>query len=68
METAKRAAALDVVGSGRRLLWTGDDAVWPSEPERELLEVAGALLITPDERHGLQHQDIAAIRAWLNAP
>ncbi|MBB2925524.1 HAD domain-containing protein [Cellulomonas cellasea] len=67
-EAAKRAAALDTVESGRRLLWTDDDAIWPSGPEREHLEAAGALLIAPDERHGLQPEDVAAIRAWLNAP
>lgn len=66
--SAKRAAALDVVASGRRLLWTDDAAIWRSGPEREHLEAAGALLIAPDERRGLQPADLAAIRAWLDDP
>lgn len=66
-ETAKRAAALDVVASGRRLLWTDDEAIWPAGAQREHLEAAGALLIAPDERRGLQPADVAAVRAWLAA-
>lgn len=66
-EAAKRTAALDVVAGGRRLLWTDDDAIWPTGPERAHLEAAGALLIAPDERRGLQPADITTIRAWLTA-
>ena len=66
-ELAKRAAALDVVRTGRRLLWTDDDAIWPAGPERDELTAAGALLIEPDERRGLQPRDMEAIAAWLNA-
>lgn len=65
---AKRRAALDVVGSGRRLLWTDDDAIWPPGPERTYLEGAGALLIVPDARRGLQPDDLDAIRAWIAGP
>ena len=64
---AKRTAALDVVAAGRRLLWTDDEAIWPFGPERRLLEEAGALLIAPDARHGLQPADMASIRTWLAA-
>lgn len=64
---AKRAAALDVVRSGRRLLWTDDDAIWPDGPERDELLAAGALLIAPDERRGLSPAHMDAIDAWLNS-
>lgn len=64
-EANKRAAALEIVRSGRRLLWTDDDAIWPNGPERDELTAAGALLIAPDERRGLQPDHLDAIDAWL---
>lgn len=66
-DVRQRAAALDIVANGRRLLWTDDNAIWRSGPEREQLEAAGALLISPDERRGLQPDDVTTIRAWIAA-
>jgi hypothetical protein len=42
---AKTRAALDVLRSGRRLIWTDDDAIPPAGPDRDVLDAAGALLI-----------------------
>lgn len=67
-EAAKRAAALGVVRSGRRLLWTDDEAFFPvGSHEHGELVAAGALLIAPDPRRGLQPEHVETIRAWLAA-
>lgn len=66
-EAAKRVAALATITPGRRLLWTDDDAIFlVGTPERDALEAAGSLLIAPDDRRGLQPEDIDKIRAWLS--
>lgn len=67
-EDAKRTAALDIARAGRRLLWTDDEAIFPiGTSERDELITAGALLIEPDARRGLQPEHIEAIRTWLGA-
>ncbi len=63
----KFAAAVDVVASGRGLIWADDDAIPRSGPEVEELLAAGALLIRPDARRGLQPADLDLIDGWLAA-
>ncbi len=64
---AKLAAARAVLAEGRPLIWTDDNEVplesWPLHAE--LMEAGRALLIRPDERHGLQPKHIAAIATWV---
>ena len=64
---AKLAAALAVVRSGRRLVWTDDEAIPEDGPEREELEAAGALLIAPRARSGLQRGHLDQIEAFLSS-
>lgn len=59
---AKRGAARDVIASGRRLVWTDDDAI---PYDRTGLE--GALLIAPRVVRGLQPDDLDAIEAFVRA-
>lgn len=50
----KLAAAEDVATSGKRLIWTDDEAVPTSGPEYDRLTANGrGLLIRPDARRGL---------------
>jgi hypothetical protein len=62
---AKRHAALDVVQSGRRLIWTDDDAI-PARGAllRTVLEEAGGLLIAPRSSRGLRPGDLARIEGY----
>jgi hypothetical protein len=62
---AKVAAALTVVERGARLVWTDDEAIPAAGPVRDALHAAGALLITPSPRRGLQPPDIETIDAYL---
>lgn len=62
---AKLAAALDVVAAGIRLIWTDDEAIPTEGHALETLRAAGALLIAPRPRRGLQPKDITAIKAYL---
>ncbi len=66
---AKLAAALAVLGEGRRLVWTDDTEV-PLESwdlYRELTADGQALLIRPDERVGLQPTDLDAIEQFIGS-
>ena len=58
----KLAAALAVVESGRRLIWTDDDAIPEDGPDRERLDAAGALLIAPKPSRGLRPEHLDTIR------
>jgi hypothetical protein len=60
---AKYAAAQQVLAEGRRLIWTDDDAIPADGPDREAL--AGALLIAPSPRRGLQPEDLDAIEKFI---
>ncbi|GAB3152935.1 hypothetical protein GCM10027290_44810 [Micromonospora sonneratiae] len=63
----KLAAARKVLASGRRLVWTDDEAVPPDGPDRdELVQDGRALLIAPSPRRGLQPDDLVAIEAFLS--
>ena len=62
---AKTRTALDVVATGRRLIWTDDEAIPTDGPERHLLAAAGALLISPDPRRGLREEHLRWIRDFL---
>lgn len=60
----KLEAALAVVeGEGRPLIWTDDDAIPRSGPQRRRLREAGVpvLLLSPSSRHGLQPEDLEEI-------
>jgi hypothetical protein len=61
----KLAAALAVVQSGRRLIWTDDDAIPFEGPERALLEDRGAPLITRRPGRGMRPDDLVRIDAYL---
>ncbi len=61
----KLAAALAVAHSGRRLIWTDDDAIPIEGHDRALLDDAGALLITPKPGRGLRPDDLGRIDAFL---
>jgi hypothetical protein len=61
----KLAAALAVVRSGRRLIWTDDDAIPVEGPDRAVLDDAGALLIAPKPNRGLRPDDLARIDTYL---
>jgi hypothetical protein len=64
--TAKLKAALGVVTLEQRpLIWTDDDAIPVHGRAREVLDVAGSLLIAPDERRGLRPEHLDAIDAFL---
>lgn len=58
---AKLAAAHAVLAEGRRLIWTDDEAI----PE-DRSKLAGALLIEPLYRQGLQPEDMDRIEAFLS--
>lgn len=58
---AKTGAALEVVRSGHRLIWTDDEAIPAVGPEREELDAAGALLIAPSPSRGLRPEHLAQI-------
>jgi len=60
----KLAAALAVVESGRRLIWTDDDAIPDAGPDRDRLDAAGALLIAPKPSRGLRPEHLDAIAAY----
>jgi hypothetical protein len=65
---AKLAAARAVLDRGRRLIWTDDEAIPASGPDRDELTAAGrALLIAPTPNRGLQPADLDAIDAFLAA-
>ncbi|GAB2941126.1 hypothetical protein GCM10027280_32000 [Micromonospora polyrhachis] len=62
----KLDAARQVLASGRRLIWTDDEAIPVDGPERDKLIGAGrSLLIAPSSRRGLQPDDLAVIGAFL---
>ncbi|GAA3291490.1 hypothetical protein Dvina_29840 [Dactylosporangium vinaceum] len=61
----KRAAARQVLASGRRLVWTDDTAVPMPTLARARLSAGGrALLIRPHPRRGLRPRDLALIEAF----
>lgn len=62
----KLTAALDVVESGRRLIWTDDDAIPEAGPDRGRLDAAGALLIAPKPSRGLRPEHLDAIREQID--
>jgi hypothetical protein len=62
---AKTRAAVDVLRSGRRLIWTDDDANPPAGPDRDVLDAGGALLIAPDPRRGLRPDHLDQIRSFI---
>lgn len=61
---AKVAAALAVIGAGRRLIWTDDEAIPENGPDRERLDAAGSLLIAPRSSRGLRPEHVDAIAAY----
>lgn len=61
----KLQAALDVLDSGRPLVWTDDVAIPTHGPDRDALAAAGTLLIAPDERTGLQPEHWDAIARFV---
>jgi hypothetical protein len=63
----KQELALEVAYAGQRLIWTDDDAIPTSGLERVALEAAGALLIAPHWRRGLQSEHLRLIRDQLSA-
>ncbi|MEH1011707.1 hypothetical protein V6U90_01065 [Micromonospora sp. CPCC 206060] len=61
----KLAAAHQVLATGRRLVWTDDDAIPTAEPVLDAAVNAGrALLIRPSPRRGLQPEDLAAVETF----
>lgn len=70
-QESKRRAARRVLGVGRRLVWTDDDAI-PAR-RRERIELLGEgegdrwLTIAPSESYGLGPSDAASILAFLSA-
>jgi Swiss Army Knife RNA repair-like protein len=64
----KAEAALDVLASGRRLVWTDDDEVggarWLFPQFEEAEEDGRALLIAPRSNRGLQPDHLDAIEAF----
>jgi hypothetical protein len=60
----KLAAALDVVRSGERLIWTDDEVIPENGAAREELDAAGALLIAPRPSRGLRPEHIEEIRRF----
>jgi hypothetical protein len=68
----KVEAAIDVLSSGRRLVWTDDDEVSAGRclfPQIAEAEADGrALLIAPQSNRGLQPGDLDAIEAFATAP
>jgi hypothetical protein len=65
---AKTAAALDVVASGRRLIWTDDDAIPTTGPAREALDDTGALLVIPTPGRALRPEHLASVRTFMGVP
>ncbi|MGW0434126.1 hypothetical protein ACWDV4_16500 [Micromonospora sp. NPDC003197] len=62
----KLDAARRVLASGRRLIWTDDEAIPVDGPARDELTSDGrALLVAPSSRHGLQPDDLTAIEVFL---
>jgi hypothetical protein len=63
---AKLAAARAVLDAGDRLIWTDDDAVPASGPDRdELVSTGRALLIAPAPNRGLQPDHLDVIEAFI---
>jgi hypothetical protein len=62
---AKAHAAVDVVRSGRQLIWSDDDAIPLSGQDRDVLDAAGALLIAPDPRRGLHPHHLDQIQSFI---
>ena len=62
---AKTRAAVEVVRSGHRLIWTDDDAIPLSGQDRDILDAAGALLIAPDTRRGLRPHHLDQIQSFI---
>jgi hypothetical protein len=65
---AKTCAAVNVVRSGRRLIWTDDDAIPPSGQDRDILDAAGSQLIAPDPRRGLRPHRLDKIEGFIRHP
>lgn len=63
----KLRAALDVVRSGARLIWTDDVDIPSSGAAFDELEAAGALLIAPNEMLGLTPAHLEQIRQWASS-
>jgi hypothetical protein len=61
---AKVAAAHAAVAAGRPLIWTDDMCVPILGPVRDDLVAAGALLIRPMSRRGLQPEEMDAIEEY----
>ncbi|GAB7036225.1 MULTISPECIES: hypothetical protein [Catenuloplanes] len=54
--------------TGRRLIWTDDEALPPPGAARDALTADGrAMLVAPDSRRGLQPADLDAIEAFAGA-
>lgn len=60
----KLGAALAVIRAGDRLIWTDDEAIPETGPERDELEAAGALLIAPLPSRGLRPEHVDEIRRY----
>jgi hypothetical protein len=65
---SKLTAAQAVTDSGRRLIWTDDDAIPRSGPIRQALEAAGALLIAPRPNRGLRPEHLDLIETFIRHP
>lgn len=63
----KHLAAMEVIDTGRRLIWTDDDVIPTSGALFRSLTAAGSLLISPDWRKGLQPEHIDQIKEFLSA-
>jgi hypothetical protein len=65
----KLNAALEVVESGRPLIWVDDFAIPAADDfdagHRVTMEAAGAMLVEPDHRHGITPDDMNRIEAYV---
>lgn len=61
----KSNAARGVIRSGRRLIWTDDEAIPDGFPEEIASHSFGHLLIFPDEREGLTLENCASIESFI---
>lgn len=69
LDVVKANAALAVIGSGRRLIWTDDRAVPLARGLHDRLTCGGrGLLIAPDPRRGLLPQHIDLIEDFASRP